>query len=341
MKAIFLTEDRKILLEDVPRPVISGENQVLVRVRAVGICGSDVHYFVEGRIGTQVVTDRIILGHECSGEVVEVGSGVKNLRAGDRVAIEPGISCGKCQFCQQGKPNLCPYVLFLGTPPVDGALREFLVMPEHNLIKIPKDLGYEEAAICEPLAIGLYAVRISCFRPGDSVAILGAGPIGLSVIFSLAGVASRVVVSDLFQNRLDMAKVLGATETVLVEEGLTGNPFQGYRQDFDVVFEAAGKKETCKQAIEIAKIGGNVVLIGIPRQDIIFLDPHLMRRKELILTNVRRSAHTTEKALHLMTRKPGLFSRIITHTFTLEETEKALTLVSGYRDGVIKAMVKL
>ncbi|MCM8757057.1 MAG: alcohol dehydrogenase catalytic domain-containing protein, partial [Candidatus Omnitrophica bacterium] len=174
-------------MAQIPEPTITRDDEVLIQVKCVGICGSDVHYFLHGRIGDQIVRERIILGHELAGQVVQVGPRVTKVKKGDRVAVEPGISCGQCSQCHQGKPNLCSRVIFLGTPPVDGALREFLVMPEGNVIKLPEQLSYREGALAEPLAIGVYAVGLSRFKPGQTVAVIGAGPIGLSVIFTLSG----------------------------------------------------------------------------------------------------------------------------------------------------------
>ncbi|HOL67839.1 MAG TPA: NAD(P)-dependent alcohol dehydrogenase [bacterium] len=341
MKAALLTPDRKIVVEELPEPEISKGNEIMVRVRCVGICGSDVHYFRYGRIGDQVVRDRIILGHEASGEVVAVGQEVEKLKVGDRVAIEPSISCGDCPQCRKGKPNLCPRVLFLGTPPVDGALREFLVMPESNLVKLPEGVTYAEGALAEPLAIGLYAVRLSCFRPGDSVLVIGAGPIGLSVVFAAASLSRNLVVRDLLPWRLEMAKLLGATEVVLVSQERRSLSLRKDEELFDVVFEAAGKEETFQEATRNVRVGGNMVLIGIPDKDEVGLNPHLLRRKEVLVTNVRRSAHTTEMALQLVAQHRGLLNRMITHTFPLQETERALSLVGAYGDGVVKAMIEL
>jgi len=344
MKVAYLVGKKKIVIEEEKEPEIRNDNDVLVRIKCVGICGSDVHYFLEGKIGDQIVKDRIILGHEASGEVVEFGKNVKKFRKGDKVAIEPGISCGKCEFCIRGRPNICPFVRFLGTPPVDGALREYIVMPEENLIKIPEGLGYEEGVLSEPLAIGIYAVKLSGLKIGDDIAILGAGPIGLSILFSAReSGANRIFVSDLIDERIEFAKKIGADFTVNankediteIVKKITDN------RGVDISFESAGKKETFRQVIHTSRIGGKSVLVGIPSEDIVEFEAHIMRRKELELINVRRSAFCTEIALNLIKNSKLPFKEIVTHRYQFEKIEDALNLVSEYRDGVIKCVINL
>jgi len=344
MKVAYLVGKKKIIIEEEKEPEIKNDNDVLVRIRCVGICGSDVHYFLEGRIGDQIVEDRIIVGHEASGEVVDVGKNVKGLKKGDKVAIEPGISCGKCEFCIKGKPNICPNVKFLGTPPVNGAFREYIVMPENNLIKIPEGLGYEEGVLSEPLAIGIYSVRLSQLKIGDDVAILGAGPIGLSILFAAReSGADRIFVSDLIDERLEFSKRMGANFIVNAKkEDITEivKKFTNNR-GVDISFEAAGKRETFRQVIHTSRIGGKSVLVGIPSEDTVEFEAHIMRRKELLLINVRRSAFCTETALNLLKNTKLPFKEIITHRYPFEKIEEALNLVSEYRNGVIKCIVNL
>ncbi|HNS31501.1 MAG TPA: alcohol dehydrogenase catalytic domain-containing protein [bacterium] len=344
MKAVYLAGKKKIVIEDIPGPEIKKDTDVLVRVKSVGICGSDIHYYLEGRIGDQVVGDSIILGHEAAGEVVDTGKAVNKVKKGDKVAIEPGISCGMCEQCFKGKPNLCPHVLFFGTPPVDGALREFVVMPQTHLIPLPAEIDYNEGILSEPLAIGLYGVKLSGMSLGDEVAITGAGPIGLSVLFSVktAG-AKKIFVSDLYKPRLDMAVKLGADRVVLAsEENITDvvRRETGGR-GVDIGYEAAGKAETFKQSAEVARIGGKTVIYGIPADNRIEFDASVVRRKELQIINVRRSAHMSELALELIAQRKLPFSSLVTHTFPLERVEEALEMVAEYKDGVVKAVVEL
>ncbi|HOL22144.1 MAG TPA: alcohol dehydrogenase catalytic domain-containing protein [bacterium] len=344
MKAVFLIQKRKVVIEDIPVPEIKNKSDVLVRVRRVGICGSDIHYYLEGKIGDQIVENRIILGHEAAGDVMGIGKGVKNLKEGQKVAIEPGISCGMCPQCITGKPNLCPDVKFFGTPPVDGALREYVVMPERNLIPLPTGIDYNEGVLSEPLAIGLYGVRLSGFSVGDSVAIIGAGPIGLSILFSVvSGGAGKVFISDLLPARLDMAKKLGADRIVLATEEdiveVVKKETSG--KGVDIGYEAAGKGETFRQSTDVARIGGKAVIYGIPEDDRVEFNAHSIRRKELNIVNVRRSAHTTELAIELIKKSNLPFSSLVTHTFPIEKTEDALNTAAEYKDGVIKAVIEL
>ena len=344
MKAVYLIARKKIVIEEIPEPKITRDDDVLVRVRSVGICGSDIHYYLEGRIGNQVIQDRIILGHEAAGDVVDTGCAVTRFRPGDKVAIEPGISCGRCEQCLKGKPNLCPNVLFFGTPPVDGALREFIVMPQTHLFPLPQEFSYNEGVLSEPLAIGLYGVKLAGMSVGDEVAIVGAGPIGLSVLFSvkMAG-AKRIFVSDLYQPRLEMAEKLGADRLVLAsdEDIVKVVKQETNTRGVDISFEAAGKQETFKQSASVARIGGKAVIYGIPAEDKIEFDASVVRRKELQIINVRRSAHTTKLALDMIKNSSLPFVKLVTHTFNIEDTEEALKLVAEYRDGVIKAVIQL
>ena len=344
MKAAYLLKPGRVGIEDIPVPGIKEDTDVLVRIKSVGICGSDVHYFLEGKIGSQVVTDKIILGHEAAGDVVDVGKSVTKVKKGQKVAIEPGITCGGCEHCLTGFPNLCPNVEFFGTPPVDGALREYVVMPEENLIPLPGGLGYNDGVLSEPLAIGLYGVKLSRFSVGDSVAIIGAGAIGLSVLFSVSsGGAGKIFVSDLIPERLAMAKKLGADRGVLASEEDIAEVVRKETggRGVDVGYEAVGNAETFKQASEAARIGGEAVIYGIPEDDRMEFNAHSVRRKQLRITNVRRSANVTKLALELIGWKRLPFSSLVTHTFPLEKIEDALKTAAEYRDGVIKAVVTL
>jgi len=341
-KAAYLLGKRKFVIDDFEIPECK-DNEVLIRIRAIGICGSDSHYFLDGRIGDQIVPEKFIIGHEASGEIVAKGRNVNSVKEGDRVVIEPGISCGKCEFCVTGRPNLCPYVKFLGTPPVYGAFREFIVMPEKNVIKFPDNLSFAQATLAEPLAIALYGVHLANFLVGDSVAILGAGPIGLSVLFCCkVGGAREIFVTELIEERAQMAKKLGADHVYLahrqdIEKEIKSSTSS---RGVDISFECAGTQQTIDQMINIAAIGGKSVIFGIPAEDRVFFDPHLIRRKQLPVLTVRRSAFTTETALKLMSGSGIDFSSIITHRFPLERIQEALELVSSRKNGVIKAVIE-
>ncbi len=343
MKAAFLTGKEKIELRDIPKPSPDG-GEALVRVANVGICGSDVHYFLKGRIGDQVVEYPFIIGHEAAGIVEKAGKGVNGLKEGDRVAIEPGIPCGKCGVCLRGKPNLCRGVKFLGTPPVPGAFREYMVMPEENLMVLPEGVDTEEGALCEPLAVGLYAVMNARPAPGDAVAVFGCGPIGISVLICsvLAG-AGKVFAVEKIKERVEFAKTIGADAVINPGEA---DPVREIMRlsgggGVDVAYEAAGEIETLIQCVDSAALLGKVVIVGIPEQDCWEVPSHPSRKKELTLYNVRRSAFTPAKTLSLLGNGRISVKGMVTHRFPLEEIEKALKLVAGYSDGVIKAMVEI
>lgn len=322
----------------IPSPL---SHEVLIRLRSVGICGSDVHYFIDGRIGDQRILNPHILGHEAVGEIAETGAKVSWLKKGDRVAVEPAIPCGKCELCLHGKPNLCQSVVFLGTPPVSGAFQEYIVMPGENCLLIPEELGFDEAVLAEPLAIALYGVRHATFSIGDTSAIFGGGPIGLSVLFTLLSAgSSQTILTELVSSRATMASTLGANlvlmaqETDPVKEILAVTDGKGV----DVAYECAGSQETLTQAVESVCCGGKVVIFGIPPGDDVKVDPHLIRRKEVTIYNVRRSAFTTPVALAMIKQSP-LFQKLITHRFPLDRASEGFQILSGYKDGVIKAVV--
>ena len=340
MKAAVLHKIRDIRVEEREKPVVR-PGTALVKIKAVGICGSDVHYFTKGRIGKQIITKPQTLGHEASGIVEEIGKGVKNVKVGDRVALEPGIFCGKCDFCRANRPNLCRSMKFFGTPPIDGAFLEYIVHPSDMLFKFPDKLSYEEGALIEPLTVGLYAVQLAGLKRGETIAILGSGTIGLSILKSalLKGV-KKIYVTDYLNYRLKAAKkhknvvVLNAkTDIVKKIKALTNG------RGVDVAFEAAGSLDTFKQSVEIAAIGGRVVWAGIPDEDDIKINNHEARRKELVIKTVRRTKHQNEKAVKALISGKIKVKDMATHCFPLKDITKAFQVSANYKDGVIKAFV--
>ncbi|MFH0807726.1 MAG: NAD(P)-dependent alcohol dehydrogenase, partial [Elusimicrobiota bacterium] len=324
------------------KPVVR-PGTALVKIKAVGVCGSDVHYFAKGRIGNQIVTKPLILGHEASGLVVEIGKGVKNVKIGDKVALEPGIFCGKCDFCKVNRPNLCRNMKFFGTPPVDGAFLEYIVHPAEMLFKLPKNMSYEEGALLEPLTVGLYAVELSGLKRGETAAILGAGTIGLCILKSavLRG-AKHIFVTDYLNYRLKVAKkhknvVIINAKTDIVKKIKAFTKGRGV----DAVFEAAGSLDTFKQSVEIAAVGGRVIWTGIPDEDDIIINNHEARRKELVIKTVRRTKHQNEKAIKAVTSGKIKVKDMATHFFPLKDIKKAFQTAEKYKDGVIKAIVEL
>ncbi|MFA7231769.1 MAG: alcohol dehydrogenase catalytic domain-containing protein [Victivallaceae bacterium] len=344
MKAMQLTGLRRMELREVPKPVIAGERDVLIKMTHVGVCGSDVHYYLNGRIGSQVVKYPFAVGHEGAGIVESVGAAVTRVKPGDRIAIEPGNPCYVCDQCLAGRQHTCRVLTYLGCPgQAEGCLSEYIVMPETSCFLIPDGMTLEEAALSEPLSIGVYAVKQSVFMAGAKIGILGCGPIGLSVLLpALTQGAEKIYVTDKIDERLAVARTAGA--------GWTGNPLKAdiVREIavcepllLDVVFECCGQQEAVEQALEILKPGGKLMLIGIPETDHLEFNMDLMRRKEICVQNVRRQNHCVQAAIDMIARKDFDVNVMTTHRFPFEQTAAAFELAAEYRDGVIKAMIMM
>lgn len=342
MKAALLTRLRQIEIGEVPEPKLNGPRDVLLRVDAVGVCGSDVHYYRTGRIGAAVVKYPFVVGHECAGTVEQTGAEVRGLEPGQRVAIDPLVACSHCDQCRAGRANTCRNQLFLGNPgELSGGLAEYVVLPQENCYSLPESMPAAQAAMIEPLSIGVHAQRLSQMEVGSTIAILGSGPIGLSVLLACRAAADcTAYMTDLIDTRLKMAAQLGAV--------WTGNPRradvvkaigEAEPDGMDLVFECAGEQETLDQAVELLKPGGTLLMVGIPEFDEVGFPAHTLRRKELTIKNVRRQNHCIAPAIELVSSGRINIDPLITHHFPLRETAAAFEMVSGYRDGVIKAMI--
>ena len=342
MKAMVLTGIRQMEMQEIPTPRITKGNEVLIKMKVVGVCGSDVHYYSLGKIGSQVVQYPYPVGHEGSGEVIEVGSGVTRVKPGDRIAIEPAMPCWECDQCKAGRPHTCRKLRFLGCPgQADGCLSEYIVMPEESCFVISEQMSYTEAAISEPLAIGVYAVNQSIPMQGAAIGILGFGPIGMSVL--LAAIhkgAEKIFVTDLIDERLSIAKASGATWTVNAAKENVADVLKSREPLLlDVVFECCGKQEAMDQAIEMLKPGGKLMIIGIPEFDRWSFNVDQLRHKEICIQSVRRQNHSVRETLDLMAGKKVNVEKMPTHRFKFAQTKEAFELVTGYRDGVMKAMI--
>ncbi len=344
MKAALLTAPGKFEIRQLPDPKIGNETDVLISVKTVGVCGSDMHYYTTGRIGSQVVKYPFIVGHEAAGVIEKIGKGVTHVKPGQRIAIEPAVSCGKCDQCISGRENTCRKLRFLGAPQqLDGAQCEYIVMPQENCFPIPDSMTFEEATLCEPLAIAVYAVDRSPLAEGMSVAILGVGPIGMSVFHVLRTTnVGSVFVTDRLDARLGAAKKLrpkwaGNPDRVDVVKEISGvEPLQ-----MDIVYECSGDPAAISQAVELLKPGGTLMIVGIPEVDEISFLVHELRRKEITIVNVRRQNHSTQKAIDLVASGKLNVDSLVTHRFQLEDTAKAFDLVANYRDGVMKTMIHI
>lgn len=343
MKTAVLQRTAVMTMEQRARPT-PGAGEVLVRVRAVGICGSDVHYYTHGRIGPFVVNQPLVLGHEASGVIEAVGEGVTTRTVGQRVAIEPGVPDGTCEFCRAGRYNLCPNVQFMATPPVDGAFAEYVVTAADFVYPLPDHVTLEEGALIEPLAVGVYAIRRSGLQAGQDVAVLGAGPIGLVTLQAArAAGAGAITVVDLDEHRLEVASSMGATTVVNASRedalekimALTGG------RGVDIVFEAAGSPKTAALAVHMARRGGRVTMIGLPPEDNFPYPLVAAMAKEVDIVTVFRYANIYPACIALVAEGRVDVKSLITHRFPLEQAESALQLSDSRADGVIKAMVEV
>jgi L-iditol 2-dehydrogenase len=339
MDAAVLHGIHDLRVETVPAPKHPGPHDVLIAIRAVGLCGSDVHYWHEGRIGPFVVTKPIILGHECSGEVVEVGEHVRHLRRGDRVAIEPGVPCRRCAYCVTGRYNLCDQMRFFATPPIDGALAQIVEHPADLSFKMPESMTYDEGAMLEPLSVGIYACRRGGVQPGKSVLIVGAGPVGLLCLLAAqAAGASRILAIDLKDDRLAKAEDLGAAYTFRgdapdlserLEHATNGD-------GIDIVLECSGAPSAVRRSVDLVRRGGTVVWVGMGPESFEF--PTLtVGMKELDVKGLFRYAHTWPTAIELVSSGRIDVKPLITHRFPLSDVVQAFELTQTGADGAIKA----
>ncbi len=342
-RAVYMTGLNKMEIREIEVPVPKAE-QVLIKLEYVGICGSDVHYLEHGKIGNFVVEGDFILGHECAGVVVQAGSSVKNLKVGDKVALEPGITCGQCEFCKSGKYNLCPDVEFLATPPYHGCLMDYIAFPANMAFKLPENVSTKEGALVEPLAVGLHAATQGGVKLGDKVVILGAGCIGLVTLLACKAFgATEVTVVDVIGKRLEYAKKLGASHVINAREEnalekiaqLTGG------MGADVVIETAGNELTIKQTAYAVKRGGKIVLVGLAPKDIIEFDFMQIMAKEAEIKSVFRYRNLYPAAIGAIADGKIDVSGIVTHEFEFEDSKKAFDFVIQNKNDVVKAVIKI
>lgn len=344
MNAAVLIGIRQMQLMDVPEPKVKNSNDVLLKIEKVGICGSDVHYYETGRIGSQIVEYPFIVGHECAATVESVGRSVTRVKVGDEVAVDPAVSCDKCAQCQMGRENTCFNLRFLGTPGQGGGcLCEYIVMPEQCCYPTHGAIGLEQAAMTEPLSIAAYSVSQAEMPEHANSAIFGAGPIGLCTFVSAkADNANACYMTEKIPERIEAAKRAGATWVGNPDNQDVAKEILKQQPDgVDVAFECAGQQETIDQAVDVLRPGGKLILTGIPRFERIYLAIDKIRRKEITIINIRRQNKCTQKAVDLIAEGKVNIDFMITHRFPLEQTKEAFDLVSGYQDGVIKAMINV
>ncbi len=343
MKAVYLHGPGDLRLHEDPVPAIAAPDDVLIEVKAVGVCGSDCHYYQRGRIGPFVVTEPLILGHECSGVVAAVGEEVAGLRPGDQVAVEPGVPCRRCRRCREGRYNICENeVTFMGTPPWHGAFREYLTWPADFVFKLPEGVSLEDGAMVEPLAVGVHACRRGGVQPGQSAAVIGAGPIGLLAAQAAAAYGAHpVIVSDIIAPRLERARKLGALAVDAQREDAAERV-----RDFtdgkgaDVVIETAGTLATIRQAAQMVRTGGVVVLVGLPPEDEGPMPVMDQIAREYDIRTVFRYANCYPPALSLIAAGRIDLASLRTHEFPLAQTEEAVKQVIEHKAETVKALVR-
>lgn len=342
MKAAVLFGPNDLRFEDKPTPVLS-PGEVLVKVAEVGICASDVHWLRDGRIGDTVVAGPLILGHEFSGVIAELGPDVTGLKVGDRVAVEPGIACMECDMCAEENYNLCRKIQFAGTYPVDGAFREYLPWPARFVEKLPDSMTMGEAAMLDPLGVGLYAVDLAGDIAGKTVGVLGSGAIGLSILqCALAAGCGDIFVTDLIPGRLKLARDLGATRTFdAADPDLINDIKSTLDREPDIIFEAAGENEAVRQALELIRPMGRIVVAGIPYDDNLSFSTSRARRKAANFQFVRRSNKTLERSIELVVEGKADVASYITHKLPFDRIVEAFEIAAERRDGALRVILQL
>lgn len=325
----------------IPQPA---GNEVLVKLEYVGICGSDMHYYETGRIGDYIVEPPFVLGHEPGGTVVEVGKNVKHLKPGDRVALEPGKTCGHCEFCREGKYNLCPDVVFFATPLVDGVFQEYVAHEADLCFKLPENVDTLEGALIVPLAVGFHAANQGGAHAGQTAIVFGAGCIGLVSMMALkAEGVSRVYVVDIMQKRLDKALELGATDIINSKETDVLKEVERLTEGrgADLVIETAGMEITTRQAVHIARKGANIVLVGYSKSGEMMLPMSLALDKELTFKTVFCYRHIYPMAIEAVASGKVNLKGIVTNVFHFDDIQNAMDSSVRDKANIVKSVVKI
>ncbi len=325
MRSVRLHGTGDLQIHDEPVPVI-GAGEKLVRIKSVGVCGSDLHWFSEGEIGDAKLERPLVLGHEFAGETED----------GQRVAIDPAIPCGRCEFCEHGHPNLCENLIFAGHGQHDGALREWMAWNEKSLFPIPDSISDDDGAMLEPLGIAIHTVDLGKIKAGMSVGVFGCGPIGLLIIqmAKLSG-AGNIIATDKLVHRVEAAKRFGASQAYLAEDGRELEEIRAATngRGVDVAFEAAGTQETVDMSVAAVISGGKAILAGIPNDDRTSFSASIARRKGLTIKLVRRMKHTYPRAIELASKGLVDVRSLVTHRFPLDRAVEAFQ-VAARREGL-------
>jgi L-iditol 2-dehydrogenase len=319
-QAAIMYGTHDIRLEEVPVPE-PGPREVLVEIEAVGVCGSDVHYYEEGRIGSFVVREPLILGHESMGTIVALGEGVTKHEVGERVALEPGVPDGTCRECRAGRYNLCPNVRFFATPPIDGAFANYVAIHEDFAFELPDNLSDDAGALMEPLSVGIWSCRKASIKAGDHVLVTGAGPIGLlAVQVALSQGATDVTITDVAPQRLRMAENTGATRAINVSE----EPLAEAGVEVDALIECSGNERALNDGIRCIRPAGTAVVVGMGPGEESSIPLALIQNREIWLTGTFRYANTYPAAIELAATGKVDLDAIVTGYYGLEDAEEAL-----------------
>jgi len=344
-KTAVLTALQTIEVQETPMPDIKPD-EVLVKMEYCGVCGSDVEFFAHGCIGTNQVTYPFVLGHEVSGIIEEVGDNVTNVKKGQSVVIEPGIPCGHCEFCRQGRYNVCASMRFMSSPPYNGLLSKYVAVPASTISAIPDGVSTKTAALVEPLAVGMHAARLGEVKAPKTVVILGGGCIGLCTLLSCKQMgASKIIVSDLFQNRLDAAKELGADEIVNASECNSVEKILELTngEGADVVLETAGSKITASQTTKILRRGGTIVIVGNVLGDVPFNFRDISRIEGTVKV-ARRYCNDFQICLGAI-QNGGIpadkLERIVDKVYDFEDTQKAFETSMTDKQNITKVVIKI
>ncbi len=331
-RAAIMYGTHDIRLEEVPVPEL-GPKEVLVEIEAVGVCGSDVHYYEEGRIGSFVVREPLILGHESMGTIVALGEEATKHEVGERVTLEPGVPDGTCRECRAGRYNLCPNVQFFATPPVNGAFTNYVNIHEDFAFALPDELSDNAGALMEPLSVGIWACRKAKVEAGDHVLVTGAGPIGLLAMqVALAQGATQVTITDVAPQRLEMAQKTGATRTINVSE----EPLAGV--EVDALIECSGNQRALGDGIRCIRPAGVAVVVGMGPGEESNIPLAFIQNREITLTGTFRYANTYPAAIELAATGKVDLDAIVTGYYGLDDTEEALQ-ASRKDPGNVKPMV--
>lgn len=331
----------ELITRDIPQVK---SNEVLVKVEHVGVCGSDLHYYETGAIGDYVVKPPFVLGHESAGTVVEVGSEVTHLKVGDRVSLEPGKTCGHCEFCRTGRYNLCPDVIFFATPPVDGVFQEYVAHEADLCFKLPDNMDTIEGALIEPLAVGFHAAKQGGAEAGQTAVVFGAGCIGLVTMMALKALGlTKVYVVDVLENRLNKALELGATAVI---NGAKEDTVQRLLEltngnGVDLAIETAGMELTAQQAVYAAKKGSTIVMVGYSKTGMVTLPMSLALDKELTFKTIFRYRHIYPLAIESVASGKINLKGIVTNIFTLDEIQKGMDLSVADKANIVKSVIKI